>query len=299
LHCLNINKLTNLLIKNVGSYKNSKRNIEPELIKIMTESSILEYFLSNCNNDFLHSSLDIIEPRKSVGSLAMLDDFASDEYQNFIRLSLVEEESAYGTERFPGMLMKPYQETTLPNYILDLLTEFYNSLYDKHFISIYSLTGGINNDTIVVNSNIKQYGRLRIGADIYGSVQAARHKKSSYILARFVQEDGTIDIYLSQVQFFFEHLIYLNLQPLTHSLALVKWYKPVQDHKLRYYFQVDDDVKSCNIELWSNEFYDMSRDSIIPIHNVLGKFIKCNFNVRTRKIRDYMAIIPLNKKISF
>ena len=75
-----MNKLTNLLIKNVGSYKNSKRNIEPELIKIMTEHSILEYTLSNCNNDFLHFSLDIIEPRKSVGSLAMLDDFASYEY---------------------------------------------------------------------------------------------------------------------------------------------------------------------------------------------------------------------------
>jgi len=107
--------------------------------------------------------------------------------------------------------MKPYQETTLPNNILDLLTEFYNSLYDKHFISIYSVAGGINSDVIVVNSNIKQYGRLRIGADIYGSVQAARYKKSSYVLARFVQ-----------VQFFFEHLVYLNLQPLTHSLALVK-----------------------------------------------------------------------------
>src|SRR5277367_1695341 len=294
-----MNKLTNLLIKNVGSYKNSKRNIEPELIKIMTEHSLLEYTLSNCNNDFLHSSLDIIEPRKSVGCLAMLDDFASYEYQNFIRLSLIEEESAYGTERFPGILMKPYKETTLPNHILGLLTEFYNSLYDNYFIPIYSITGGINDDAVVVNSHIKQYGRLRIGADVYGSVQAARHKKSSYILARFVQEDGIIDIYPGQVQFFFEHLIYLNLQPLTHSLALVKWYKPVQDHKLRYYFQVDDDVKSCNIELWSNEFYDMGRDSIIPIHNVLGKFIKCNFNVITRKIRDYMAVIPLNKKISF
>ena len=109
--------------------------------------------------------------------------------------------------------MRLYQEITLLNYILDLLTEFYNNLYNKYFISIYSLTGGINNDTIVVNSNIKQYGRLRIGADIYSSVQAARHKKSSYILARFVQKDGTIDIYPGQVQFFFEHLVYLNLQP--------------------------------------------------------------------------------------
>jgi hypothetical protein len=74
----------------------------------MTKNSILEYILSNCNNDFLHSSLNIIEPRKSVGSLAMLDNFASNEYQNFIRLSLIEEESAYGTECFSGILIKLY-----------------------------------------------------------------------------------------------------------------------------------------------------------------------------------------------
>lgn len=246
----------------------------------------------------MYSSLDIVKPRKSAGSLATLDDFASDEYQNFIRLSLIEEESAYGTERFPGVLMEPCQETTLPNDILDLLVEFYDSLYNNYFISIYSITGP-NSDT-VVNSKIKQYGRLRIGADIYGSVQAARHEKSSYILARFVQNDETIDTYPGQVQFFFDHTIFLNNnpQPLTHSLALVKWYKPVRE-KIRYYFQVDNDIKSCNIELWSDKFYDMSRDSIIPIHNILGKFIKCNYYIGTDKTKGYIAVIPLNKKISF
>jgi hypothetical protein len=264
----------------------------------MIENSFLEYLLSNCGNDFLYSSLDIIKPKKTSGSLAALDDFSSDKYQNFIRLSLIEEESADRTEYFPGIFMKPCQETTLPNHILDLLVEFYNSLYDGYFISIYSITGP--NIGTVVNSKIIQYGRLRIGADIYGSVQAGRHKKSAYILARFVQDDGSIDIFPGQVQFFFEHIVYLNnSKPLTHSLALVKWYKPVHDHKIRFYCQVDNDIKSCNIELWTNEFYDMSRDSIIPIHNILGKFIICNFNVGTRNIKDYMAVIPLNKKISF
>ena len=105
-------------------------------------------------------------------------------------------------------------------------------------------------------------------------------------------------IYPGQVQFFFEHTIYYP-QASIHSLALVKWYKPVH-HKVRYHCQVDnDDINSCNIELWSNEFYGMSRDSIIPIHNILGKFIKCKFNVGKKKPKEYMAVIPLNKKISF
>ena len=156
-----------------------------------------------------------------------------------------------------------------------------------------------SNNNIVVNFNIEQYGRLRISADIYGSVQTAHHEKSSYILARFVQDDGTVNIYPRQVQFFFEHTVYKS-QSLVHSLVLVRWYKPVQDHKIRYHFQVDKkDINSCNIELWSNEFYIMSRDSIISIHNILGKFIKCKFCIEKKNQKEYMAVIALNKKISF
>jgi hypothetical protein len=290
--------LTNLL-KNVGSYNNSKRNIEPEILRIMNENSFLQYYLSNCDEEILCTSLDIIKPKKSTGSLSVLDDFESDEYQNFIRLSCIEDESAIGTEPFPGKLMNPCQETNLPNDILDLLVEYYDNLYDDSFISISSITASSNNCN-VVNPRIKQYGRLRIGADIYGSVQAARHEKSSYILARFVQDDETVDTYPGQVQFFFEHAIYLNNKSTTHSLALVKWYKPVQDHKIRYYCQVDDDdIKSCNIELWSNEIFKLGRDSIIPVHNVLSKFIKSKFYVGVTNPKEYMAVIPLNKKISF
>ena len=194
--------------------------------------------------------------------------------------------------------MNPCQEVNLLNNILDFLVEYYNDLYDDNFISISSVTASSRNH-IVVGPRIKQYGRLRIGADIYGSVQAARHEKSSYILARFIQEDETIDTYPGQVQFFFEHTIY-KPHALVHSLALVRWYNLDPDEQIRYYCQVnEEDINSCNIELWSNEFYGMSRDCIIPVHNILGKFIKCKFYVGRKKPKEYMAVIPLNKKISF
>ena len=93
------------------------------------------------------------------------------------------------------MLINLYNITTFLTNILNFLVEYYENLYnDYYFISILSIIDS-NNNNIVVNSNIKQYGRLRIGADIYGSVQAARHEKSSYILARFVQDDKTVDTY--------------------------------------------------------------------------------------------------------
>jgi hypothetical protein len=143
-------------LKNVGSYQNSKRNIEPELLRIINENSFLKYLLSNCDDELLRTSLDFIKPRKSTGSLAALDDFTSDKYQDFIRLALIEDESAIGTEPFPGMLMDPYKEMTLPTDILNLLVEYYENLYnDDHFISISSMIDPSNN--IVVNSNIKQY----------------------------------------------------------------------------------------------------------------------------------------------
>ena len=119
------------------------------------------------------------------------------------------------------MLINPYNVTTLPTNILNLLVEYYENLYnDYRFISISSMIDPSNNN-IVVNSNIKQYGQLRISADIYDSIQAAHHEKSSYILARFVQDDGTVDTYPGQVQFFFEHTVY-KPQSLVHLLALVK-----------------------------------------------------------------------------
>jgi len=68
----------------------------------MIENSFLQYYLSNCDEEILCNSLDIIKPKKSTGSLSALDDFESDEYQNFIRLSRIKDESAIGTELFPG-----------------------------------------------------------------------------------------------------------------------------------------------------------------------------------------------------
>ena len=42
----------------------------------------------------------------------------------------------------------------------------------------------------------------------------------------------------------------------------------------------------------------MARDSIIPVHNILGRFVKCDFSIE-RDPKKYMAVIPLNKKISY
>ena len=57
----------------------------------------------------------------------------------------------------------------------------------------------------------------------------------------------------------------------THSLASIKWYKPTEDRRSRFHCQIDkDDMNICNIELWKKDFYELSRDCIVPVHNILG-----------------------------
>ena len=202
-----------------------------------------------------------------------------------------------GSEEFPGNLLKPQTDNVqLEDQIHDLFVKYYmdtyvNSTFRKPF------TEEVSNSTIVINKANK-YGRCQIGAEIFGSVTSPRHIKSSFILAKFINRDGTsIDIYPGQIQYFFEHNIFLSSQNLTHKLAFVKWYKPISSSSIQYYFSINDDIETCNVELWKNNFYPISRDSIIPIHNILGRFIPAKYKTSQRSnSREYLAVIPLTRK---
>ena len=111
-----------------------------------------------------------------------------------------------------------------------------------------------------------------------------------------MQENNSIEVYPGQVQYFFEHEVKLPSGKESHKLAFVKWYKPAPNHQTRFYFQIDGDVNGCNVELWENEFYDIDRDSIIPIHNIYGRFIPSKLEIGHRKPVTYMAVIPINRR---
>src|SRR5205807_5967223 len=49
----------------------------------------------------------------------------------------------------------------------------------------------------------------------------------------------------------------------------------------------NDDEKICNIELWKRDFYELSRDCIIPIHSILGRFIAGTMKIG-KKIPKYI-----------
>ena len=46
-----------------------------------------------------------------------------------------------------------------------------------------------------------------------------------------------------------------------------------------------------------NNFFPISRDNIIPIHNILGQFVPVRYKTLDRfNAREYLAVIPINRK---
>jgi hypothetical protein len=254
-------------------------------------------------NDIISSGiktkgLEILNNRPSVGSLSDANEFSTDEMYRFLMNSRnIIDSPITGSENFPGQLLGPQSENIhLENDIHDFLVEYYMSTYvDSTFRKPF--TENLPNSTIILNK-VTKFGRCQIGAEIFGSTYSPRHIKSSFVLAKFINLDGkTVDIYPGQVQYFFEHRIYLSSQNLTHKLAFIKWYKPVNSASIRYHFGIDDDNTTCNVELWENSFYPISRDNLIPVHHILGRFVPAKYKTSNRlNSREYLAVIPVNRK---
>ena len=108
--------------------------------------------------------------------------------------------------------------------------------------------------------------------------------------------DGT-DCYSKQVQYFFKHTVDLPDGSAEHNLAYVHWYKPVKMAKTQYYFSIKDEEETCNVELWKNDFFLDKRDCIIPVHNILCRFIPVKYKTSNRNHTiEYLAINPINRK---
>jgi hypothetical protein len=210
----------------------------------------------------------------------------------------VKENAGIGTEPFPGSFLRPKKEENLPEDILELLVEYYRNAYDDRIFATLSNIHNALPGTITVLPKVNKFGRLRIGAEVIGSTFSGRHIRSANVLAQFVLDDGTTDTYPGQVQFFFEHTIYLSEGETTFSLAFIKWYEAAEDRRSRFHCQIDNDnANICNIELWKTGFYDLGRDCIIPIHNILGRFVSAKMSIGRKNPKKYLSVIPINRKI--
>jgi hypothetical protein len=265
--------------------------VEPEIMRrLMNDNRI-----ANLTNSGIETKgLDLLNNRPTVGSLSAADNFSSDEMHRFWLNSRVIQGSVMtGNERFPGEMLSPsFKNVLLPNSMLDLLVEYYIATYESFEFRRPSI-GGVPN-AIIIRVKMNQFGRCRIGSEIFGSAVSFRYVKSSFVLARFVTDDGSVDCYPGQIQYFFTHTLDLPNGPAEHTLAYIRWYHHAN---LRYHFEIDDENRTCNVELWDTKFYRESRDCIIPVHNILGRFVPVKYRISDRQnAKDYLAINPINRK---
>ena len=204
------------------------------------------------NNVKLVEALKLIQPRQTSGSLAAYDNFNYSELYQFRKVFFQEvDDTIVGSEPFPGeMLMPRKNQVALPDDIYQILTEYYNTAYNLQFITIAESISTSSRDAIVVSNMVDQFGRVRISAEVFGSAMAPRYLKNANVLANFVQDNETTDLFPGQMQYYFEHTIRISDELKTHRLAFIKWYKPALTQQTRFYTKIDDNEKSSNIELW-------------------------------------------------
>ena len=168
------------------------------------------------------TGFEFLNNRSDIGSISELDQFSTDELYRFLNNTYnIQETVINGSEKFPGELLRPKKENLiLSDEVLSLLVEYYEASYETNFRKLF--TNSINNDSIVIQSRADQYGRSRIGSEIFDSVMSRRNIKGSFVLARFVNQDGSVDLYPGQVQFFFTHSVNFPNSIVKHKLAFIR-----------------------------------------------------------------------------
>src|SRR5436305_9353044 len=154
--CLSI--VYNLII---GSFSNSHRQIEPELLRIIMQHWRLDDLISaQSNNTKLAEALKLIQSRATSGSLAANDNFEFAELCQFRKIFLQEvDDTIVSSEPFPGeMLTLCRNRVALPDNIYQILTDYYNNAYELQFVTIAdSILYNSSGNSIVVPNMVEKF----------------------------------------------------------------------------------------------------------------------------------------------
>ncbi|GET57517.1 hypothetical protein GLOIN_2v1786147 [Rhizophagus irregularis DAOM 181602=DAOM 197198] len=156
----------------LGSLPNSRRKIEPEIMRFMMQSSQIERRFNTLalNHQAIFQILDLNDDTTDDNKNKSLE---SEELQAFLDISeKLVSGGATGMEEYPGELLSPIKlNVILPDDILDLLVDYYNRAYEEYNFSRPRLDPSSSTENyIAVTGNITQCGRLRIGAEYFGSI---------------------------------------------------------------------------------------------------------------------------------
>ncbi|CAG8765356.1 6507_t:CDS:1, partial [Gigaspora rosea] len=115
----------------------------------------------------------------------------------------------------------------LPNELLAFLTQYYNNAYNYRFISLANLQTA-SSSSILVLPNLTIYRRVMIRNEIFRSTFSKRHKKAAKILANFILDYRSTNIFPGLVQYYFEHVVQLLEGPKKISFGGIKLLKTLK-----------------------------------------------------------------------
>ena len=92
------------------------------------------------------------------------------------------------------------ENVNIPDNLYKYLTEYYSILNDELYGDPHGDLYDEEPLTQAMEKVITQFGRLKFGAEIYGSKIAPRYENRSYIRAKFLAfRDNTEDIYPGKI----------------------------------------------------------------------------------------------------
>ena len=139
----------------LGSLLNSKRKIEPELMRrLMFDNQIR----SIINSGVEVKGLELLDNQHSIGSLSATDEFSSDEMHRFwMNSQNIQESSVTGCETFPGEMLKPSSKIVSSGKLLNRIVEYYIATYVMY--NFRKPFGDGPEDSIIINVKICKFGR--------------------------------------------------------------------------------------------------------------------------------------------
>jgi hypothetical protein len=251
-------------------------------MRIIVQNSIVDYHLTNLRPTHLSTqAFELIVPRKQLGSLQESTNMTGADLWQFLLLAeLLNDKVISGTEKMPGQFLKPlFTKVKIPSNIYNYLVEYYKLIYED--------------DNIKLDTRMNQYSRLEIGTEVFGSKISPRYAANALILANWkAPSDCTIDKYPGEVQYYFQHVIDISGIRKTHHMAFIRWFNDVKSAKIRFKQRIKDNDVS-NTELWQLDFGPEGRDSIMPVHQISGRFIHV---IYPGESTQYMCVVPLNRR---
>ncbi|CAG8706549.1 1673_t:CDS:1, partial [Dentiscutata heterogama] len=179
---------------------------------ILMKNAQVEFRITSVDRGEAKSLLDKVLSlldKKVRRSLKMTENFKNKDLKEYLDMAnkINNARVITETEKYPGEMIGMINENVnIPDNLYKYLTEYYFILNDELYGDPHGDLYDEEPLTQAMEKVITQFGRLKFGAEIYGSKIAPRYENRSYIRAKFLAfRDNTEDIYPGKIQFFFQH----------------------------------------------------------------------------------------------